>query len=199
MWYFGWLFITLVAFSVLGILISERRNSLERGWFFDCLNIISGTTLFLTIICWIVMFFWDLNGADHKMDSYDPQSIVSDTTFIKSASLNSEIHGEFVLGCGSIDSEDVYKFYKIVDNNSFKLMTLPVAKSRIQEVELDSTFVPVTISYYYTEGYTNHCRFYRLMLNKRETEIFHDIKHLKEHVIYVPKGTIVGDLSKLNL
>ena len=192
MWYFGWLFIALIAFSSLGCFVSERYNK------YDFLNIISHLILIFSFICWIIMLMWDLS-ENRKLDSYNENTVIADTTFIKSASLNSELHGIFMLGCGSIDETDVYKFYEVVDSNSFKIMTLPVAKTRIQEVELDSTFVPHVVSYYYTDGYIIHGWFYRSMLNRSEREDFHNIKHLKEHVIYVPKRTIVGDLSKLNL
>lgn len=130
---------------------------------------------------------------------YNQEKIQTDTITIKSASLNSELHGQFVLGCGSINEEDVYKFYEIIDSTSFKMQSVPTANTRIQEVDYDSTFVPHIISYYYTEYTRKNSWLYFALLNRKEVEIYTNQKILKEHVIYVPKGTIVGDLKDLNL
>ena len=194
-WYFGWLFIAVLALSILGIFYATKDWYSNRD---GILNVSMGL-LFIDVILWIPMIVWDLSNKSHKMDFYDERYNVCDTTIIKSAATNSELHGQFFLGCGTVDNEDVYKFYEVVDSNSYKMISRPAEHTRIQEVEADSTFVPHVVDYYYTEGTMKHCKFYQLMLNRPETENFHNIHQLKEHVIYVPKGTIVGDLSKLNL
>ena len=197
-WIFGWLFVIIVLLTVAGMIFAWVK---DRGYYSSCdyssLFVNSFFVLLITFCVWISMAIW--TSGDHRLDDYNEQSVVSNTTPIKSASLNSELSGSFFLGIGAIDNEDVYKFYEIVSESSYKLMSLPVKNTRIQEVDVDSTFVPHVTSYYYTEGYTRHCWFVRAMLNKEEKEYSQDIHHLKEHVIYVPKGTIVDDFSKLNL
>ena len=195
-WYIGWLFVLLIVLSVAGIVYASIKD-VDYTTDYSSLFASSFLVLLLTLVFWISMAIW--NAVDHRLDVYDEQSVVSDTTFIKSASLNSELSGTFFLGIGAIDNEDIYKFYEIVSESSYKLMTLPVKTTRIQEVDADSTFKPHVINYYYTEGYTNHWWFVRAMINREEKEYSKDVHHLKEHVIYVPKGTIVDDFSKLNL
>ena len=193
-WYFGWLFVLLIVMSIAGLIFVSIKDDYYTDY--SSLFVSSMLTLMFTFIFWISTAIW--NAGDHRLDNYNERSVVSDTTFIKSASLNSELTGTFFLGIGAIDNEDIYKFYEIVSESSYKLMTLPVKTTRIQEVDADSTFKPHVINYYYTEGYTNHCWFVRAMINREEKEYSKDV-HLKEHVIYVPKGTIVDDFSKLNL
>lgn len=195
-WYFGWLFVIIVVLCIIGMIYASVKGVQYYSTDYSSLFANSMLTLLITIISWILMITWT---NYNRLDDYNEQSVVSNTTPIKSASLNSELSGSFFLGIGAIDNEDVYKFYEIVSESSYKLMSLPVKNTRIQEVDADSTFVPHVTSYYYTEGYTRHCWFVRTMLNKEEKEYSQDICHLKEHVIYVPKGTIVDDFSKLNL
>lgn len=195
-WYFGWLFVIIVVLCIIGIIYASVKGVQYYSTDYSSLFSSSMLILLITVISWILMITWT---NYNRLDDYNEQSAVSNTTPIKSASLNSELSGSFFLGIGAIDNEDVYKFYEIVSESSYKLMSLPVKNTRIQEVDVDSTFVPHVTSYYYTEGYTRHCWFVRAMLNKEEKEYSQDIHHLKEHVIYVPKGTIVDDFSKLNL
>ena len=195
-WYFGWLFVIIVVLCIIGIIYASVKGVQYYSTDYSSLFSSSMLILLITVISWILMISWT---NYNRLDDYNEQSAVSNTTPIKSASLNSELSGSFFLGIGAIDNEDVYKFYEIVSESSYKLMSLPVKNTRIQEVDVDSTFVPHVTSYYYTEGYTRHCWFVRAMLNKEEKEYSQDIHHLKEHVIYVPKGTIVDDFSKLNL
>ena len=195
-WYFGWLFVIIVVLCIIGIIYASVKGVQYYSTDYSPLFSSSMLILLITVISWILMITWT---NYNRLDDYNEQSAVSNTTPIKSASLNSELSGSFFLGIGAIDNEDVYKFYEIVSESSYKLMSLPVKNTRIQEVDVDSTFVPHVTSYYYTEGYTRHCWFVRAMLNKEEKEYSQDIHHLKEHVIYVPKGTIVDDFSKLNL
>lgn len=195
-WYFGWLFVTIVVLCIIGMIYASVKGVQYYSTDYSSLFSSSMLILLITVISWILMITWT---NYNRLDDYNEQSVVSNTTHIKSASLNSELSGSFFLGIGAIDNEDVYKFYDIVSESSYKLMSLPVKNTRIQEVDVDSTFVPHVTSYYYTEGYTRHCWFVRAMLNKEEKEYSQDIHHLKEHVIYVPKGTIVDDFSKLNL
>lgn len=133
------------------------------------------------------------------MSKYYDSSVVSDTTIIKSIALNNEIDGTFFLGIGNIDQEDVYKYYQVDDSVTFKLKHVPVKNTRVREVDTDSAFVPHIVSYYYTKGELHHWWFFRWMTNTDEVEYFDNLHKLKEHIIYVPKGTIVGDVSKLNL
>lgn len=195
-WYFGWLFVTIVVLCIIGMIYASVKGVQYYSTDYSSLFSSSMLILLITVISWILMITWT---NYNRLDDYNEQSVVSNTTHIKSASLNSELSGSFFLGIGAIDNEDVYKFYEIVSESSYKLMSLPVKNTRIQEVDVDSAFVPHVTSYYYTEGYTRHCWFVRAMLNKEEKEYSQDIHHLKEHVIYVPKGTIVDDFSKLNL
>ena len=195
-WYFGWLFVIIVVLCIIGIIYASVKGVQYYSTDYSSLFASSMLILLITVISWILMITWT---NYNRLDDYNEQSVVSNTTPIKSASLNSERSGSFFLGIGAIDNEDVYKFYEIVSESSYKLMSLPVKNTRIQDVDVDSTFVPHVTSYYYTEGYTRHCWFVRAMLNKEEKEYSQDIHHLKEHVIYVPKGTIVDDFSKLNL
>lgn len=195
-WYFGWLFVIIVVLCIIGMIYASVKGVQYYSTDYSLLFSSSMLILLITVISWILMITWT---NYNRLDDYNEQSVVSNTTHIKSASLNSELSGSFFLGIGAIDNEDVYKFYEIVSESSYKLMSLPVKNTRIQEVDVDSAFVPHVTSYYYTEGYTRHCWFVRAMLNKEEKEYSQDIHHLKEHVIYVPKGTIVDDFSKLNL
>lgn len=193
MWYFGWLFIVLMII-VIGLIVTFILNDAPEG---------EAGPLFCLIV--VVLGLWlgaavhRASGQSSKMDFYDETSIVEDTTIIKSAALNSELSGTFFLGIGSVDEEKSYQYYQVDDSVTFKLSFVPVDKTRIREVEVDSTFVPHIVSYYYTRGEQYYCWFVRAMVNADAVEKFDNIKHLKEHIIYVPKGTIVGDVSKLNL
>ena len=193
--YVGWLTILILVLFFIFVLLTNRSSGSINGFY--------ATIATLTLVGFIGYFIVFL---EYKLDVnnstvLNENEIRTDTILIKSAALNSEIHGEFVLGCGSVDNEDVYKFYQIVDsaNTSYKLNSVPTKKTRIQEIEPDSSFVPHIITYYYTEYTRENNFFIRAFLNKPNPETFTNQNILKEHVIYVPKGTIVSDVSKLNI
>lgn len=197
MWIFGWLTITFVLLGIILLCIPTDR-------YYYTLYSIKYWVGFWSIVGGVML--WIFTAIDYKLDFesrvYNADKIVGDTMLIKSAALNSELQGTFVLGCGSIDSKDVYKFYEITDTagTSYRMKTLPVANTRIQEVlNSDSTFVPKVVTYYYTEYTKTNSWIYHAVLNVNEQQTFSNLRILKEHVIYVPKGTIVDDLSKLNL
>ena len=127
-WYIGWLFVLLIVLSVAGIVYASVKD-IDYTTDYSSLFVCSFVTLLMSFVFWISMAIW--NSGDHRLDNYNEQSVISDTTFIKSASLNSELSGTFFLGIGAIDNEDIYKFYEIVSESSYKLMTLPVKTTRI--------------------------------------------------------------------
>lgn len=195
MWYFGWLFIVLMIIFVGLFIYAIRSDSYSS----DNLAHNTGILAFITFATWIGMTIFAVHGEIRIMSKYYVSSVVSDTTIIKSIALNNEIDGTFFLGIGNIDQEDVYKYYQVDDSVTFKLENVPVNNTRVREVDADSTFVPHIVSYYYTKGELHHWWFFRWMTNTDEVEYFNNLHKLKEHIIYVPKGTIVGDVSKLNL
>ena len=196
MWYFGWLFIVLmIVFVGLLFIYAIRSDSYSSD------NLAHNTRIlaFITFATWIGMTIFAVHGEIRIMSKYYDSSVVSDTTIIKSIALNNEIDGTFFLGIGNIDQEDIYKYYQVDDSVTFKLEHVPVKNTRVREVDADSAFVPHIVSYYYTKGELHHWWFFRWMTNADEVEYFDNLHKLKEHIIYVPKGTIVGDVSKLNL
>lgn len=195
MWYFGWLFIVLMIIFVGLFIYAIRSDSYSS----DNLAHNTGILAFITFATWIGMTIFAVHGEIRIMSKYYDSSVVSDTTIIKSIALNNEIDGTFFLGIGNIDQEDVYKYYQVDDSVTFKLENVPVKNTRVREVDADSAFVPHIISYYYTKGELHHWWLFRWMTNTDEVEYFDNLHKLKEHIIYVPKGTIVGDVSKLNL
>ena len=195
MWYFGWLFIILMIIFVGLFVYAIHSDSYSS----DNLAHNTGILAFITFASWIGMTIFAVHGEIRIMSKYYDSSIVSDTTIIKSIALNNEIDGTFFLGIGTIDQEDVYKYYQVDDSVTFKLENVPVNNTRVREVDADSAFVPHIVSYYYTKGELHHWWFFRWMTNTDEVEYFDNLHKLKEHIIYVPKGTIVGDVSKLNL
>lgn len=192
MWYFGWLFIVCIVMGFVSATMTNRSS----GW----LNTFWANMTGLFLLGGLIG--WTFAGLYYKMNTdvvYNLDKIQTDTVFIKSASLNSELHGQFVLGCGSVDEQDVYKFYEIIDSTSYKMKSVPTVTTRIQEMDSDASFVPHIVSYHYTEYTRNNSWLVRAMLNREEVEISTNQRILKEHILYVPKGTIVGDLSELNL
>ena len=194
--YIGWLTILILVLFFIFATLTNRSHGPINGFY----AAVTGILMAVGSIGYFIVFL------EYKLDAtnsviLNENEIRTDTILIKSAALNSEIHGEFVLGCGSVDNEDVYKFYQIVDstNTSYKLNSVPTKKTRIQEIEPDPSFVPHIITYYYTEYTRENNFFVRAFLNKPNSETFTNQNILKEHVIYVPKGTIVSDVSKLNI
>ena len=208
MWYFGGLFISLMLIVVSGFIIdgttprvrySDFGNVRRRPRFVQEYINFCGLLALVVIPVWMALWLWDTHPEEMRIDSYNERSVVCDTMFIQSAALNSELSGTFYLGFGSIGEDDVYKFYRIVNRDSYVLTEVPAKWARIQEVDSAELIAPHVVSHYYTEGYIRHNRFIQLMLNRDHRELFRDLRHIKEHVIFVPRGTIVSDVSELNL
>lgn len=208
MWYFGWLFIVICIIVFVGFVYDALTPSVRYGYFGNihrrsgCVQDFINFSALLGLIffpTWLALYLWDIHPDKMRMDVYSESSVVTDTMYIQSAALNSELSGTFYLGFGKINQVDVYKFYKVVNKDSYVLTEVPVEWTRIQEVDSLELGTPHVISYYYTEGLITHNKIVKAMLNRDDTESFQGLHHIKEHVIFVPKGTIVSDLNKLNL
>lgn len=87
---------------------------------------------------------------------------------------NSNITGSFFLGCGSVNSEMMYSFYKKVDDG-FKFDTIPVDRATIKYTN-DKPHIDVISSKLKKDSWGNY---FSLNIVQKE-----------KYIIYVPEGTI---------
>ena len=100
---------------------------------------------------------------------------------IVSIEKNTDLHGKFFLGCGSVDSERIYYTYAVMPDGGYRLLTMKAAATTIYETDDVAPHIMIA------QNYSRDINWMLMVLGK----YWWDIK------LWVPEGTIVKEFRPL--
>lgn len=142
------------------------------GIFKGSYKFIAGWIIAITLLACFTFNMW---GYDYK----ESEKYYEDVYEIYSLNLQTQVSGNFVLGCGSVESEDYYTFYIKNNDNDYKLSKVKTNRTAIR---MDSTVQPKLVKQVYKITKTP-CT----MFGGEKTE---EINDTYRYLLIVPNNTI---------